>query len=221
MRGELAEEERRDFEEHLLDCTECFEDVQSMERFVAGVRHSARSGSLAARVHAGRLRWLVPALAACLAIVLAAGAIWVATLRRSLDESVRARDALEAQLAQSKSRPSQVGTEVAAGNLPIAVLRADRAGGSETVLKLPVSANTMALWMDVEPPGRYRTFSVALMDAEGRALENARGLARNSEGAIAVILPAKTFPPGVYLVRLSSEDPARLLAQYRLRVARE
>ncbi len=42
VRRELAEEERRSFEEHLLDCRECFEEVQTMERFVAGVINAPR-----------------------------------------------------------------------------------------------------------------------------------------------------------------------------------
>ena len=67
IRRELGDEERRAFEEHLLESPECFEEVQLMERFVAGVRDSARTGILTERAPDRGSRWLTAALAAGLA----------------------------------------------------------------------------------------------------------------------------------------------------------
>ena len=217
VRRELGEEERRDFEEHLLDCAECFEEVQLMERFVAGVRHSARKGMLNEPVPDRGLRWLAPVLAAALAAVLLLGVVWIGTLRRSLNESVHARDVLVSQLAQAKLAPAEQ-AEIQAGNLPIAVLQSNRSAEGESVLAVPSGAREVALWMDVEPGGRYRTFAVALSTPEGLAVETVAGLSRNSQGAVAVILPAAKLTLGRYTVRLSSETPPRLLAQYTLRI---
>src|SRR5579863_935676 len=212
VRRELAEEERRSFEEHLLDCPECFEEVQIMERFVAGVRNAARTGSLAPAATPHRMSWLSLALAASLAAALIGGGIWVMVLRHSLRESVEARVTL-AQAMAAAERP----TEIRAGNLPIAVLRADRAAGSASVLRVPASAREIALWMEVEPDGRYKTFDVDVLDAAGRSLETVPGLMRNSEGALAVILPAAKMPVGRYTVKLASAG--RLRAQYNLQIA--
>jgi hypothetical protein len=224
IRHQLAGQEREHFEEHLIECSQCFEEIQTMERFVAGVRHSARSGTLAQPAFPGSLRWVAVALAATLAVVLISGGFWISQLRRNLDRAAVARDALQVQLAQS--RQPAASSQLGAQNLPIAVLKAERAAASETLLKLPVSASALALWMDVEPAGRYRTFAVSLSDSRGRTLGNIAGLTRNSEGAVAVILPAAKFLPGLYTVRLSSNDsstndPPRLLAEYRLRIAPE
>jgi Putative zinc-finger len=219
IRRELAAEERQDFEEHLIECSQCFEEIQTMEQFVAGIRHSSRSGTLAEPALPGRLLWIAVALAASLAIALISGGIWISQLRSTLHQAAAARDALQVQLAES--RPPAASSQLQAQNLPIAVLKAERAATSETLLKLPVSATALALWMDVEPAGRYRTFAVSLSDSRGRALEHVAGLTRNSEGAVSLILPSPKLLPGLYTVRLSSEDPPRLLAEYRLRIAAE
>jgi hypothetical protein len=50
VRHRLAPDERRAFQEHYFACEECFEQVQTTARFVAGVRQAARQGVLAESV---------------------------------------------------------------------------------------------------------------------------------------------------------------------------
>jgi hypothetical protein len=225
IRRELGEEERRNFEEHLLDCTECFEEVQVQERFAAGVRHSGQIGLLTGAAPGRGYRWLAPAFAAALAASVIVGAVWIWTLQRSLNESMHARDVLARQIAEARPSPEPAPPPVFSGpliasNLPIAVLNANRAAGGETVLAVPAASQEIALWMDVEPNGRYRTLAVAVDSGEtGQAVATIAGLTRNSEGAVAVVLPAAKLPAGRYTIRLSSEAPPRLLAQYNLRIA--
>ena len=90
------------------------------------------------------------------------GAVWIGSLRRSLNESVQARNVLVRQIAEAKLAPADAG-EIPAGNLPIAVLQANRAAGGESVLAVPPGSREVALWMDVEAGGRYRSFAVALL----------------------------------------------------------
>ncbi len=220
VRRELGDEERRTFEEHLLDCAECFQEVQIMESFIAGVRHSARTGTLREPAPDRGLRWLAPLLATALALVVILGAMWIGTLRQRLQEADGARDALVHQVAEAKLAAAQP-AELTAGNLPIAVLQANRAAGVESVLPVPRGARAAAFWMDVEPGGRYRTFGVAVSAEGGQVIEAVGGLTRNSQGAVAVVLPAAKLPAGRYTVRLSSEAPPRLLAQYTVRVSTE
>jgi len=71
VRNKLTPERRLAFEEHFFACDECFEKVQSAERFVTGVRYAAEAGLLARevpRLAAGKASsfwaaWLKPALA--------------------------------------------------------------------------------------------------------------------------------------------------------------
>jgi anti-sigma factor RsiW len=216
IRREMGAEDRREFEEHLLDCSECFEEVQLLERFVAGVRHIGRIESRPQAVAHREWRWLAPALAAVLTAVLVVAGVWIGTLRRSLSAEIRARQAAM-QAAEVRPVPD-TSAELIAGNLPVAVLNATRAAGREAVLSVPVGAREVALWMDVELGGGDRRFALAISADTGREVATIAGLTRNTEGAVAVMLPAAKLPAGRYTIRLSSEAPSRLLAQYNLKI---
>lgn len=216
VRNGLGPDERLQFEEHLLECSQCFEQVQVLEQFVAGVRHAARTGLLAPATNR-RMNWLARALAAALAVVFVTAAVWVVSLRRALDEAMQARTALQARLEAPPARASYV-PELIPASLPIAVLTANRAAREESSLTIERTTPAIALWMDVEPSGRYRTFSVSVQDERGKTIASITSLTRNSEGAVAVIVPAAGLVPGEYNVELSGENPRRLLAQYRLRI---
>lgn len=98
VRHGLAADERRAFQEHFFACDECFEQVQTTARFVAGVREASRAGVLTAE-RAGRPRptsrllpaflkqgwlaqWARPAAAASLLVALALVSLWALSLRR-------------------------------------------------------------------------------------------------------------------------------------------
>ena len=73
VRRELSDAERQVFEEHILDCADCFEQVQEMERFAAGMRHHFANSPADPR----GARWFWPSLAAGLAAgAWTAGALW-------------------------------------------------------------------------------------------------------------------------------------------------
>ena len=98
VRHRLASDEQRAFQEHFFACDECFEQVQTTARFVAGVREASRSGVLAGE-QAGRPRpashllpdflkqdwlsqWAMPAVAASLLVALTVVSFWALSLRR-------------------------------------------------------------------------------------------------------------------------------------------
>ena len=61
VRGRLSDEERTAFEAHYFGCDECFEQVQALEKFVAGMKDAAESGVLPEVRHAAGANWLRPA----------------------------------------------------------------------------------------------------------------------------------------------------------------
>jgi len=80
VRRQLPPDERRAFQEHYFACDECFEQTQTMARFVAGVRQASRKGLFAENVSEPapwRRRLFTPAFgfaaAAALALVVAIG----------------------------------------------------------------------------------------------------------------------------------------------------
>jgi len=116
VRGRLAPEERLAFQEHFFVCDRCFEQVQTMERFVAGVRHAAEAGLLEPQL-AGRaeatvvpvwLNWLRPAFAvtAAAALVLAAAVGWLLLYRVPQLRTELARERQAQEQSQQQDRQS-------------------------------------------------------------------------------------------------------------------
>ena len=48
VRNQLNDDQRSEFQEHFFACDECFTNLQTMERFIAGVRDGAESGLISA-----------------------------------------------------------------------------------------------------------------------------------------------------------------------------
>lgn len=217
VRNELAEPERRAFEEHLFECSECFEQVQEMERFVAGVRHAGAAGLLTAQS-----RWVPrfsPVFAGAFALVVAIAGVSIWALTRSLDQARRQGVMLAQQLREvnAASALAQQRAELRAASLPLVILQASR---SQTEQELAVnSAREIALWIEVAPGNR--SYSVEVSNSQDHLIQHAEQLKANRYGALAVVLPAQKLPPERYIVRLFGEDPRRLLGQYLVKVTAE
>lgn len=232
VRNQLAEEERKAFEEHFFGCDDCFEKLQVTERFLAGVRDAARRGMLAGEVEGSTRgsswsRRLVPAfgVSACAALVLAALSGWLyfyqmPKMREQLSQSAEdvriqqeARAALERQIASSiQAEP----------NLPLVMLQATRdVQAAPNEVTVPPGAKHLVLWVEVTP-GRSNQFRLRVDTADNRPVETLNNLQRNAYGALAVSLPVEALQPGDYRITLSSQEPppASLLGEYRLRIRR-
>jgi hypothetical protein len=57
VRRQLPPAERRAFQEHYFECEECFEQTQTMTRFIAGVRQAARQGALSEAASEKEVWW--------------------------------------------------------------------------------------------------------------------------------------------------------------------
>jgi hypothetical protein len=231
VRNQLAEAERKAFEEHFFGCDDCFEKLQVAERFVAGVRDAASRGLLAREVEdtsrgSSWRGWLVPAfgVSVCAALVLATFSGWLyfsqmPKLREQLGRSAEdlraqqtARAALERQIASS------IQSEL---NLPLVMLQATRdVQTAPNEVSIPSGAKHLVLWVEV-PAGKSNSFRLQVDTADNRTIETLDNLQRNSYGALAVGLPVEALQPGDYRIKLTAEPPpASLLAEYRLRIRR-
>jgi hypothetical protein len=107
VRHQLAPAERRAFQEHFFACAECFEQVQTLARFVAGVRQAARQGQLAELTPQKEAWWAnlvspLLILSATAALVMALTAAWL---------FFRTNPASQQQLAhEPQSSPTAPGT---------------------------------------------------------------------------------------------------------------
>ena len=232
-RNQLGPEERRAFEEHYFACEECFEKLQATEHFVAGLRDAGRRGLLEGSRSADAARvskwgsWMFPALAAstCAAATLAVALAWtflfqIPKLRHRLDQTSADLSAQrEAIAALEKQVASSAQAET---NVPMVMLQATRdAQAPPNDAVLSPDAKHLTLWIEL-PSSTSGTFLLEIATADDRNIQTLENLKRNTYGALVVSLPAEMLQSGIYVVRLSRQEPSpvTLVAEYRLRIRR-
>ncbi len=198
------------FEEHFFACADCWEEVQELEQFRAGVRDAVKAGRLEEALAPGPAPYLTWMFAAAAAALLAF-ASWTALVQVPR---------LERELAEARSAPPpkpervEVPVVVAQANLPVVMLEASRAGEPASV-KVPEGAREVALWMDgVAGPGSFR---FVLADARGGEVAVLAGLTVNTHGALTATVPAEKLPRGVYTARLFGSN-GKLAAEYKFEI---
>lgn len=228
-RNQLAPRERQEFEEHFFGCEECFEKLQTTERFIAGIRDAASVGRLGSRAEAGAASrwssWILPVLAtsACLVILFAGFSAWMyfvqfPRVHRELAQAAADRQA--ARDAQAKAEALLARNNQPEANVPLTMLQATRdAQAPPTEINLPAGAQHMVLWIELSSV-RYSDFRLQINTADNRPVETLDHLRRNSYGAIAVSLPVQSLQAGEYRIRLTGQEPspAALAGEYRLRI---
>jgi hypothetical protein len=242
LRGELAPQERRAFEEHFFACDHCFEGVQTAERFAAGVRAAASAGlldsgaegrAIAAATRVWSLRFRL-AQAITLAAVVAAGSLslyQISRLRSELKQEVHKREeiqqkakqdlrrAQEALLLEMRQRPAADARFEP--NIPLVILEATR-GKAGNNLNIPAGARALVFWIEPGQETAFTSFQLRIYASENQLLETVEGLKKNTYGALAASLASETFRTGRYLVKLYGVNGQRLtlLQEYILQIRR-
>ena len=212
------------FEEHYFQCGQCFEDVQAMEKFIAGIGHASRKGLLN-QTYSLRSSWLAPAFAfaAAAAVILASGLAFLALIKVP-EKEARLQAALT-QLKESQSRIAELDQRAALesapqGNVPVVILEASR-GVESNRLQVEAGTQSALLWIDIPQQSADARFALTISTPDDRYSKAIHGLARNHNGALAVSLPVEELHAGSYIVRLYPDKPAApVMAEYRFTVAR-
>jgi hypothetical protein len=226
VRRRLAPEDSAAFEEHYFQCGKCFDEVQLVERFVAGVKHAARTGLLDPdpEPRPERRSWWMPAFAfaAASAVVFASVLAFVVLVRQPAREAQLQQALSQARLSQARIAEFEQRAAQDAGpeaNVPVVILTASRSADAPNRVQLSSESRRALLWIDVpaQPPGTR--FGVTISTPDGRFAKSIHDLERNSSGALAASLPAADLPAGSYHVRLFHEkSPGQTIAEYRLNV---
>ena len=134
VRQQLTPAERQEFQEHYFACDECFDQVQTSTRFIAGVRESSRSGVLAAApdkrsdqssilpaLFPNWIRnWAIPALAMSFLVAVVLLGVWSLSVRRE-----------NQRLARQANEQSRVAEELQRSEAKIRELEASGTASSE------------------------------------------------------------------------------------------
>ncbi|MEO8027122.1 MAG: zf-HC2 domain-containing protein [Bryobacteraceae bacterium] len=228
VRGRLDDAERAAFEDHYFACDECFEQTEILQKFVDGVTEAAVSGKLPRPARTQSFGWFRPAFfAACAAsLVLAVTTGWFLLVERPRLESAIAHERSETDSLRERVDAERKEVAGLAGrflgpepNLPLVMLTADRAAGTNTVT-LSTKSSHLALWIEPPPAPASATYLVSVLDASGATVERMDGVIRNSYGALACALPAAKLRQADYRVQLFIHRDARteLVGEYRLDV---
>jgi hypothetical protein len=229
VRRKLAPEDSAAFEEHYFQCGKCFDEVQLVGKFVAGVKHAARTGLLDPETESRpeRRSWFMPAFAfaaasalafaSVLAVVLVHQPAREAQLQQELQRALSQARASQARLAELNQRAAlDAGPEA---NVPVVILTASRSADAPNHVQLGSGSRRALLWIDVPAEPSGTRFGLTLSTADARFAKTIHDLERNSSGALAASLPAADLTAGAYHVRLFHEkSPGQTIAEYRLNV---
>lgn len=220
-----ADEER--VQDHLAACPDCLALLRDLDLFrgedeeerpseieVAAVWQGVRARSAPAEtVPAVPLRpprarersrnpvWM-RALAASLAVAVVGLSVWVASLRRTVD------DLAHPQL-----------------NVPVLDLYAAPARGEkapQAEVRLPPGTGAFTLVLNPDSTLRQTEYAVAIVRGDGTPVWSGRGLRKNAFDTFSLTLSARLFAPGEYRIRLFGLDGPRRepAGEYAFRVHR-
>jgi len=230
VRRQLSVQERQAFEEHFMGCDECFEKLQTMEQFVAGIHDAAirgmfeDAGTAVPRRSDLWFKWAFAATATA-AVILGAVTAWaylagIPKLRREVDRAAAELQAEQRLRADLERKAASL--EQPEANIPLVILQASRAARDEaaSIVVQPASRH-IVLWIDIDP-SRYRDFRLEVFSQDSRLVASLEHLDRGPYGAIAASLPADQLPAGDFRIRLSAQDqqPSVLIGEYQLKVRR-
>lgn len=238
VRHQLAADERCAFQEHYFTCAECFEQVQTMARFVAGVRQAARQGVLSEAVAPAWWQMIFhPAfgLAAAAALVLVVGWFWFrqsyapgqqlayeAMPSPSPAVSETPLPAPTIKLQDQRDLLTQNRPPIEPSDKPITVLLETQreTNANSNQLTLTPNARRVILRVEVEPGGRFASYQAQVFDAARHPVTTVSGAKARANGSLAINLAADTFKPGKYLVKLFGQqgNTRELVGEYSLTV---
>jgi hypothetical protein len=225
IRNQLAPAERQAFEEHFLGCDECFEKLQTAERFAAGMRNAAEHGLLQAAprlpgVNPGWFGWAFAATA-CLALILAGLVGWAYFLQMPRLRSELRETAAELAKQARPQAEQAAPTEQAEAYVPLVMLQASRAEERPPIVTLKPQDDRLVLW--IEPgPSRYHDFRLDVFSSSNHLLTSIDHLVMSRYGALAASLPTKQLLAGDFRITLTGQapPPAALAGEYHLEVRR-
>jgi hypothetical protein len=178
--GELTGDPRNVFEEHLFECQLCTADLKSGVTLLEGTRQEL-AASLRERTESPRpwfLRawlspvWMLPALAACLALIVYQSTVVVPGMRKQLAEA---------------NAPAVLNTLVLAGG---------QARGTDLPKVIVPKDGSFLLAIDIPTSNNYASYVCLLHAPNGSMVWSGRVTAEQAQDAVEIHIPFSITQPG-------------------------
>ena len=178
--GELTGDSRNVFEEHLFDCPICAADLSSGVTLLEGAR-SELAASLREETASGRTSflpawlspvWMLPALAACLALLVYQSAVVVPSMRKQVAEA---------------NAPAVLNTLALAGG---------QARGVELPKVIAPKEGSFLLAVDIPTSADYTSYLCVLSAPDGTTVWKGQVTAEQARDAVHIQIPSGITKPG-------------------------
>ncbi|MBS1790175.1 MAG: zf-HC2 domain-containing protein [Acidobacteria bacterium] len=243
VRHQLSSDERRAFEEHYFECEECFEQVQMMARFVAGVCQAARKGFL---TESAQEPWwaklfrpaVIVAMSAAILLTIGVGwLLWRQPPTQQRELAVNPTPSLAPQPATSAGTTATPATdppskpdllaqnrptppEAIPGKAPVVFLDSERGNSEANQLDIPANANNAILRIDVDPGNSFSGFQFQIFDPSGKLAVSANTGKATAKGVVSASVSTKLLQSGKYVVKCYGfrNDQRELVGEYKLQI---
>ncbi len=210
-RGSLEPAAEIRFEEHLLECESCQEELKFERSFARGLKTAVAEDAVRASAAAGLLSWLARRRART--GLIAASLVLLALIGFGTGQLVRQTQRLEARLAE-------LGSTTAPVQVPVVLLGVLRGGSDMSEVKN--SGSPWSLAVDIGSDPRFTSYGVTITNADGELVFERDDLVANDLEVVQLTFPSGYLVAGEYHLESTGAlvDGSRLdIGSYPFRMA--
>jgi hypothetical protein len=217
--GKLPADERRQFEDHFIDCPKCLDQIDLIDDLRVGLKQVAaedaaeavpREAPAAAAALLRGWKWVAMAAAACALVALPVLLSQIGRLRDQLDRTRGASLDLEHRLEQQQRANGALQAQLQEHQMPasaaVFLISTMRSAGSssdpETLITISSAIPWVILSLERDFETEYRSYRATLNDAKGRIVWRQEHLVHTAPAAMGIVLPSNLFHTGDYELKL-------------------
>jgi hypothetical protein len=187
VRGSMPADERAEFEDHFVECSECQEQIEIAKTFRLAIRESVAEHPPQRERPWFGWRWV--ALAACAGLLIAAAASAVFIWQRDQARIELANDRLSVERA-----PVVFG------------LSLSRNAAEPRNIVIPSQPRWVVFLAEIDAT-RYSGYRASVISSQNEEIWKQNGIQPNSPDSISVNIPSGALHPGTYTLVVSGAQP--------------
>jgi hypothetical protein len=199
--GTLPAHQRSEFEEHLVDCAQCLNRLDDVERWRAALKAVVADGP---RVITWPSKAVAVMLAACLVLAVVPIVLWreLSRVRADLDRARGVSSDWQRRYQESlQARPEPAPAPTTVPVFPLMLTRGATAEPSVRIV-LPQAAPWAVLSVELAHDPRILSYRATLSTFRDREIWTASGIKPSQPASLALVISAQLLQPGDYVLTL-------------------